>query len=234
MANVLVQDGAGVAKYLKATGDGSNGDPFVVQHLMGSGATDDAAAAGELYPMGGLFQATVDVIDDGDVGRMRMSRRRAQFTVLDTYYLTLTKTSPAPSDTDITADGSTAIAAGDLEIRDTAIHSFLIPMFEWQKIAISIYSNFDQACAVSLHSTIGDTLFGKLASFTIPAATRRFSIFSQATAAAEGAIIGGSTVANNAIYAVPGLSLSRFIVLRLQCAVAPTVGEAILYTTRRG
>ena len=33
MANVLVQDGAGVAKYLKATGDGSNGDPFVVQHL---------------------------------------------------------------------------------------------------------------------------------------------------------------------------------------------------------
>ena len=48
MANVLVQDGAGVAKYLKATGDGSNGNPFVVQHLMGSGATDDAAAAGEL------------------------------------------------------------------------------------------------------------------------------------------------------------------------------------------
>jgi len=85
MANVLVQDGAGVAKYLKATGDGSNGDPFVVQHLMGSGATDDAAAAGELYPIAGLYQATVDEVDDGDVGTVRMTHRRAMMTACPLY-----------------------------------------------------------------------------------------------------------------------------------------------------
>jgi hypothetical protein len=82
MANVLVQDGAGVAKYLKATGDGSNGDPFVVQHLMGSGATDDAAAAGELYPLAGIYMAenSIDSIDDGDIGRARISQRRVLLT----------------------------------------------------------------------------------------------------------------------------------------------------------
>lgn len=235
MANVLVQDGAGVAKYLKATGDGSNGDPFVVQHLMGSGATDDAAVAGELYPLAGIYQATVDEVDSDDIGRVRMSDRRAIMTVHDHKFVVLTKTTPTPSDSDITADGSTAIASGDLEIRDTVAHTFMIRMFPWQSLSLNFNCNFDQACVLSLHSVINnDTEYATLASFTIPAATRRFSVFSVETAAAEGAIIGGSTVAANALYAVPAMAHALRVILKLKCAVAPTSGEATIYITRRG
>lgn len=43
-----------------------------------TGATDDAAAAGAIFPLAGLYQTTgtVDEVDTGDVGRIRMTSRR--------------------------------------------------------------------------------------------------------------------------------------------------------------
>ena len=49
MANVLVQDGAGTSKYLKSTGDGSNGDPFIPQQLETNS---------------GAIKAAVETLDD--------------------------------------------------------------------------------------------------------------------------------------------------------------------------
>lgn len=40
-------------------------------------AADDAAAAGPIFPVAGVYQSTVDTVDAGDVGRARMSARRA-------------------------------------------------------------------------------------------------------------------------------------------------------------
>lgn len=50
---------------------------------VGGAAADDAAAAGNPLPVAGVYQATVDEIDDGDVGRVRLSKRRAQVLVPD-------------------------------------------------------------------------------------------------------------------------------------------------------
>lgn len=50
---------------------------------VGGAAADDAAAAGNPLPVAGVYQATPDEIDDGDVGRVRLSARRAQVLVPD-------------------------------------------------------------------------------------------------------------------------------------------------------
>lgn len=47
-----------------------------------TGATDDAAVAGQIYPMAGLYQSVstsgqVDLVDSGDAARIRASQRRA-------------------------------------------------------------------------------------------------------------------------------------------------------------
>lgn len=48
-----------------------------------TGATDDAVAAGQIFPAAGLYQSTVDEVDAGDVGRLRMTARRAVHTAPD-------------------------------------------------------------------------------------------------------------------------------------------------------
>ncbi len=70
---------------------GTNGDyiPLIVDAsgrlyvALNTAAVDDGAAAGELFPAAGLYQATVDEIDDGDLGRLRATKRRAGIVVPD-------------------------------------------------------------------------------------------------------------------------------------------------------
>src|SRR5690606_21854043 len=66
-----------------------------------SGTTDDAAMAGQLYALaalyvnayeGTLIPSSVDEVDSGDAGRLRMTRRRALFTAADAMTLTETPT----------------------------------------------------------------------------------------------------------------------------------------------
>ncbi len=52
-------------------------------------AADDAAAAGPLFPAAGLYQTTPDEVDDGDLGRLRMSARRASVTKPDSNSLVI-------------------------------------------------------------------------------------------------------------------------------------------------
>jgi hypothetical protein len=243
MANVLVQDGAGVSKYLKATGDGSNGDPFVVQHLMGSGATDDAAAAGELYPIAGLYQATVDEVDAGDVGRVRMSRRRSQIIASDHKIVTLSAAAPVPSDSDIVNQAGGALVAGDFDIRDTNNHYFYIPMAErsWKNLGILMRSSsaFDQAATVRLIMGIGGSsiTYGLLGELTMPASSVGVSFVpSGGLGASMGEVVGASTMVTGAVYAVPAFRdvSASGIFIRVSFAVAPTTGTLVLYISRGG
>lgn len=58
MANLLVKDGAAATKYLKATGTGSDGDPYIPQHAVtdGSGSLtiDSAQLPAALAANGGI------------------------------------------------------------------------------------------------------------------------------------------------------------------------------------
>lgn len=243
MANVLVQDGAGVAKYLKATGDGSNGDPFVVQHLMGSGATDDAAAAGELYPIAGLYQATVDEVDSGDVGRFRMSRRRSQIIASDHKIVTLSAAAPVPSDSDIVNLAGGALVAGDFDIRDTNNHYFYIPMAErsWKNLGVLMRSSsaFDQAATVRLIMGVGGSgvTYGLLGELTMPASSVGVSLVpSGGLGASLGEVVGAATMVTGAVYAVPAFRdvSASGIFIRVSFAVAPTTGTLVLYISRGG
>lgn len=235
MANVLVQDGAGASKYLKATGDGSNGDPFVVQHLLSSGATDDAAAAGELYPMAGIFQAgaSADEVDEGDLGRVRMTRRRALLTGADHVRILLTASNPTPSGSDITRR-YTALQSEDLAIRDTEFHYILIPITwnGWRSCSVYIRPNvsFDQAATVRLYAWSDPTTpdRGLLVSTTLPVGTIGAWFMPRGGAGSGlGEVVGAQTIATNMIFTVPALADTPMhtMVLRVSFSVAPTVGE---------
>lgn len=72
----------------KATQNGDTVADLVVSldgEAIATGATDDAAAAGAIFPLAGLYQAigSVDEVDTGDVGRVRMSVRRAMIEAPD-------------------------------------------------------------------------------------------------------------------------------------------------------
>lgn len=61
------------------------------QTAITTGATDDAAVAGQIYPMAGIYQTVesdgqVDKIDAGDIGRARVTSRRAQVVSPDRKY----------------------------------------------------------------------------------------------------------------------------------------------------
>jgi len=67
-----------------STDDGyvATGNPMPID----TQAVDDAAAAGEIFPVGGIYQATVGTIDDGDIGRIRATARRGLVTTPDSGY----------------------------------------------------------------------------------------------------------------------------------------------------
>jgi hypothetical protein len=243
MANLLVQDGAGVAKYLKATGDGSGGDPFLVEHRLATGATDDAAAAGELFPLAGMYQSSVDEIDAGDVGRIRTSRRRAVITAMDHKILTLNSATPVPSDSDIVNGAGGAIVSGDLSIRDTSNHFFYIPMGErsWRNLGVILQSPtaFDQAATVRIIAGVSGSsvAYGVLGELTLPASIVGVALLPYGGLGASlGEIVGASTMVTGAVYAVPAFRdvASSGILLRVSFSVAPTVGTLALYISRMG
>lgn len=96
------KDAGGVTRYADAGGSGSSGDPDKprIQLIDSSGnpvAADDAAAAGPIFPAAGVYQATVDEVDDGDVGRLRMTSRRVLVQGADAVYETGTNTFSASS-----------------------------------------------------------------------------------------------------------------------------------------
>jgi hypothetical protein len=76
-------------------------------------AADDGAASGPIFPAAGHYQATVDEVDDGDIGRVRMTIRRGLITVPDYGMVTA-----------FNSGGTGGATNGD--IRNTTTYSFTL------------------------------------------------------------------------------------------------------------
>jgi hypothetical protein len=210
--------------------DGSATDVDATHPLpVGSGDSDDAAPAGGLMPIAGIYQSTVDEVDAGDVGRLRMSARRGLMTAADYRTLLLTATNPTPTGTDIVNASLAAIVSGDLEVRDTSAHWFFIPLnvSGWRHFALALSqeSAFDQAATITVRA--GYPSFGPvglLASFIWPASGSQFTIV-EGTNVGQGGTLGGATVASNAVYVIPITLACRYIIISITFSVAPTTGK---------
>lgn len=71
MANVQVKDATGTSVYLKATGTGTSGDPFIPEQTSTTTATgnvaNDAADSGNPVKIGGLARTTnINAVQTGD------------------------------------------------------------------------------------------------------------------------------------------------------------------------
>lgn len=201
-----------------------------------TGITDDAAAAGVLHSVAALYQATVDEVDTGDLGRLRMTKRRTLYNVADCQQLVVTGATPVPSGSDLFVSGGGAIASTDLAIRDTAAHTIIIPMSAagWRHVVITAYTSsaFDQPITATLLAGASSyTFWSQLLTFTIPASGVLFSIGEGAVGL--GGIAGAATAAISAYYGCSAIGAGwPYLELKLQAGTGPSTGTIDLYISR--
>ena len=224
MGEYTIKDAAGVTKYFKAAGAGTTGNGFETQ--VDTGATDDAAAAGAIFPLAGLYQTTVDEVDAGDVGRLRMSARRGLVAVPDTRVLALTTATPVPSGSDIVGFSGVALTSADFTIRDTSTHYIIIPLAlgGWSNVIANVSSSLDQAVTVQVNSGFATSLIklGVLAEFTLPAGVG--VQIASSGAVGIGGVAGAATASNRAHYSIPAMQFAPYVWVRCTASVAPTSG----------
>jgi hypothetical protein len=218
--------------------DGSATDVDATHPLpVGSGDSDDAAPAGGLMPIAGIYQSTVDEVDAGDVGRLRMSQRRVLFNAADYKSLICVEATPVPTGSDLIDGGGNPLEAVDFAIRDTTPHGFAIPlaMRGWRDIAIGLSqpSSFDQNATITLYTWLGSSggnTFSTILTFTWQPG---HTISITARANGQGGTTGGATssmYANYAVAAIQGPYLYSYLVI--QFAIAPTTGTLQLVVDR--
>lgn len=142
MPYIIVKDANGNNQYLYvAGGSGTSGDPhkpgYVPVDTNGNVAIDDAAAAGPLFTMAGLYRGndwnhtSSDYLDNGDIGRLRASSHRALIVAKDVILVEVAN-------------------AANASIRDTASHGYslgsyidahLVASMEW---VVSAWNKTDQ------------------------------------------------------------------------------------------
>lgn len=218
--------------------DGSATDVSTSSPLpVGGAAADDAAAAGNPMSIGGVYQASVDEVDSGDVGRVRMSARRALLTAVDTWVMQFTSATPNPSGSDIVNLSGSAPVSSDFAVRNTSAHGLLIPLAAagWRNCILAVRTAdapFDQPLTfVVTATTAGSDPSAYLASFTVPAIGLNFLLGNGAVG--QGGIAGGATAANVAWYNVPALGGGQpYIKVFWSAGVSPTTGSMLVEVVR--
>lgn len=124
-----------------------------------TGVTDDGAAAGELFSHAGLYQSTVDEIDDGDIGRLRATKRRAGIVVPDhrsvwAYETTVAyagdiETGTTGPSTGFGAAATTFFTGSDAGF-DAAIRYARLPMAHWRAATFWISNQLTTTISVTL------------------------------------------------------------------------------------
>jgi hypothetical protein len=114
-------------------------------HIAASDGTatpdDDEAAAGPIFPTAAVYQNTVSEVDNGDIGRVRMSARRAQITSYDVVVVEAFNSGGT--------DGAT-----DGDIRDTNAHDYDSGDLAIKKNrSLSIINGLDQTVTIRLYDT---------------------------------------------------------------------------------
>lgn len=136
----------------------------------GGAATDDAAAAGPVFPVAGVYYAlgSVDEIDNGDLGRARVSKRRALVH--------------SPDFRAVSATNGTIASAGDMEVSTTLWYSgyaapttaffdaadagfgagdrfIRIPMDGWSSASFNLFHNLGVNLTVEIYAWISQTTY---------------------------------------------------------------------------
>jgi hypothetical protein len=186
--------------------DGSATDVDATHPLpVGSGDSDDAAPAGGLMPIAGLYQSTVDEVDAGDVGRLRMSARRALITAADINTETLL----------------------DTELRDTADHYLYPSTFALGRDRSIVFENTtDQAITITIYLATSCGQNPILEIISLPAGQTRLLISSAAPGASSW-VLSGRSFLTNPLFQSTTPSLRTTI--HYKASVAPTSGNFRIY-----
>ena len=222
--------------------DGAANDVSTASPLpIGGAAADDAAAAGNPVPIGAMYQATINEVDDGDVGRLRMTPRRSIIGAADHRMvvlcdllgysvdvvgdLTVARTPYVNSATYVAPDS--IFLKGDDAAFDTTPVRVRIPMANWHAASIGVYNGLGVSATLSVEqigSLDGD---GGGSHATLYSATLSNAAFVQLAPYA-----GGSGATNHA--QVAGLeNPALFFQVTITPASDPTTGEWRLHVVRR-
>ncbi len=211
--------------------------PVTPRDASGNVTTDDAPAAGPIYSIAGTYQASPDEIDSGDVGRVRVTRRRALITASDFKLIALTAANPNPSGNDITEAGGAPVA-GDFRIRDTNPRYFNVPMVRrgWRHVTIGFYTPtaFDQTMDLRIYGVptgSWSNLWALLMRTSVNVSVT-FAIDSAFSDGAVGELVMGDPAYSGRVAHIPALRAYPSFTIRISFSVAPTVGEFQLYVTR--
>lgn len=205
---------------------------------ISTGATDDAAAAGEIFPLAGMYDNTsTDEVDEGDVGRVRISARRALLTDAD-YILTEVE----PADLNSGSVGVHGISfeklqAGLMGSEDGATYGtsafIIIPMAvaNWKSLWFAIKNGstaHDQSIVVSVYLSPANSIAlsnprGRIAQFTIPTTADLALVIGEGTVGLGGSA-GAATASNLAVYACQIPRGTPYVQILLS-ATAPTTGS---------
>lgn len=153
--------------------------------------------------------------------------------------LLLDSGTPVPSGSDILDEAGGAIVGGDLDIRDTGSHYFVIPMANsgWRKLLAMIKQKstaLDQAVTVYVYGGFSSaTSAVRLAQFTL------VSVANAATCIGEGAgnvgaqLGDGGDAVSSVWYDIPGINAGwPYIFIRLQAGTGPSTGGIYLHVVR--
>lgn len=204
---------------------------------VSTGATDDAAAAGEIFPAAAVYDNTsTDEVDEGDVGRLRMSKRRGLLTEAD---FILTEVDAADlNSASIVVDGITfeklqALKMGSEDGSTYGTTAFIvIPLAVVNKksvwFAIKNGSTaHDQSIAVSVYISPANSIAlsnprGRIAQFTIPTTADLALVVGEGTVGLGGNA-GAATATNLAVYACQIPRGTPYVQILLS-ATTPTTG----------
>lgn len=204
---------------------------------IATGATDDGAAAGQLFPAAGLYDdVATDEVDEGDVGRLRMSARRATLYASD-YLLTEVDAADINSGY-VVIDGVTfqSLQALKMGSEDGVTYGttagIVIPMAtkRWKSLWLAIKNGataHDQAIAVSVYiSPQNDTALSnpraRVAQFTIPTTADLSVVVGEGTVG-QGGNAGTATATNLALYALTVPRSTPYVQILLS-GTLPTTG----------
>lgn len=205
---------------------------------VATGATDDGAAAGEIFPIAGLYDdSSTDEVDEGDVGRLRMSARRAALFDAD---FQLTEVDAADLNTaslaidGITFDKLQALKMGSEDgstYGTTAAIIIPLAVAHWKSAWFAIKNSnpaHDQAIVLTVYtspqnSTALSNPRGRIAQFTIPTTADLALVVGEGTVG-QGGNAGAATASNLAVYACQIPRGTPYIQILLS-ATAPTAGS---------
>lgn len=205
---------------------------------IATGATDDAAAAGQIFPIAAVYDNTsTDEVDEGDAGRLRMSARRG--LLVDADYL-LTEVEPADlNSASVTVDGITfeKLQAGLMGSEDGATYGtsafIVIPMAvaNWKSLWFAIKNAstaHNQSIVVSVYISPANSISlsnprGRVGQFTIPT-TADLALVVGEGVLGQGGNPGIATATNLAVYALTVPRGTPYVQILLS-ATAPTTGS---------